>query len=78
MKKSVDKVLGLWYTYIIKRGRYEVMRRIKVEKLGRNWYVRVFDGEQLMTQASFTTKKVAEACRAHWLEAKTFGDARAD
>ena len=54
------------------------MRRIKVEKLGRNWYVRVFDGEQLMTQASFTTKKVAEACRAHWLEAKTFGEARAD
>ena len=54
------------------------MRKIKVVKLGRDWYVRVFDGEQLVTQASFATKKAAEACRAHWLEAKTFGEARAD
>lgn len=54
------------------------MRRIKVQKLGREWYVRVMDGERLVTQVSFATKKAAEACRLHWLEAKTFGDAWAD
>jgi len=54
------------------------MRRIRVEKLGREWYVRVFDGERLVTQASFTTKKAAIQCRDHWIEAKTFGDAWKD
>lgn len=54
------------------------MRTIKVSKLGREWYVRVFDGDTLVTQASFSTKKSACQCRDHWIEAKTFGEARAE
>lgn len=53
------------------------MRKIKVEKLGKSWYVRVFeaDGVTLLTQASFSTRKVAREVQAHWIRDKFFGDA---
>jgi hypothetical protein len=54
-----------------------MMRKIKVEKLGKSWYVRVFeaDGETLLTQASFSTRKVAREVREHWIRDKFFGEA---
>lgn len=53
------------------------MRKIKVEKLGKSWYVRVFeaDGVTLLTQASFSTRKKAHEVQAHWIRDKFFGDA---
>ena len=53
------------------------MRKIKVEKLGKSWYVRVFetDGKTLLTQASFSTRKVAREVREHWIRDKFFGEA---
>ena len=55
------------------------MRKIKVEKLGGHWYVRVFeaDGVTLITMASFSTKKVANEVRDHWIRDRFFGDAEA-
>lgn len=55
------------------------MRKIKVEKLGKSWYVRVFeaDGVTLVTQASFSTRKVAREVRDHWIRDRFFGEAEA-
>ena len=52
------------------------MRKITVNKLGRDWYVRVWNADgSLQTQASFATKKIAESVRNHWIDEKTFGEA---
>ena len=51
------------------------MKTIKVEKLGKWWYVRVFEGETLLTQASFTTRKAARETRDHWIRDRFFGEA---
>ena len=52
------------------------MRTIEIKKCGKEWYVRVFKADgALLTQASFATKKAATECRAHWVDAKTFGEA---
>ena len=55
------------------------MRKIKVVKCAKWWYVRVFeaDGATLVTQASFSTKKVANEVRDHWIRDKFFGEAEA-
>lgn len=55
------------------------MRKIKVVKCAKWWYVRVFeaDGETLVTQVSFSTKKVANEVRDHWIRDKFFGEAEA-
>lgn len=54
------------------------MKTIEIKKCGKEWYVRVFNADgSLQTQASFCTKKAAIACREHWIEAKTFGEAMA-
>ena len=56
-----------------------MMRKIKVEKLGKAWYVRVFeaDGATLVTMASFSTRKVAREVREHWIRDRFFGEAEA-
>lgn len=55
------------------------MRKIEVKKLGNSWYVRVFeaDGKTLVTQASFSTRKVAREVREHWIRDRFFGEAEA-
>ena len=52
------------------------MKTITVNKMGREWYVRVFNADgSLSTQASFSTKTIALRVRAHWIAEKFFGDA---
>lgn len=52
------------------------MKMITVNKMGREWYVRVFNADgSLSTQASFPTKAIALRARAHWIAEKFFGDA---
>ena len=55
------------------------MRKIKVDKLGSSWYVRVFeaDGKTLVTQASFSTRTKAREVREHWIRDRFFGEAEA-
>ena len=77
LRKGVDRVNLLCYTYIIKREESKAMRKIKVVKCAKWRYVRVFeaDGETLVTQASFSTRKVANEVRDHWIRDRFFGDA---
>ena len=54
------------------------MKKVEVKKVNREWYVKVRNEDgTLYTQASFSTKKVANEVRKHWIEAKTFGEAEA-
>ena len=54
------------------------MKKIEVRKIGREWYVIVKreDGSNL-TMASFSTKKIANEVRDHWIRDKFFGEAEA-
>lgn len=51
------------------------MRTIEVKKINKWWYVIVKDenGKNVVL-ANFTTKKVAIACRDHWIAEKCYGD----
>lgn len=52
------------------------MKKITVEKINKWWYVRVWNPDgALNTQASFSTKKVANEVRDHWIRDKFFGEA---
>ena len=54
----------------------EAMKKMVIKKIGREWYVIVknADGSNY-TMASFSTKKVAEGVRDHWIRDKFFGEA---
>lgn len=52
------------------------MKKIAVEKHAKWWYVIVKDANgETITMASFSTKKVANEVRDHWIRDKFFGDA---
>lgn len=52
------------------------MKKIIVAKLGKDWYVRVWNADgTLNAQASFSRKKDAERVRESWIAEKTFGEA---
>ena len=54
------------------------MRKIEVVKMAKWWYVRVKEADgTLVTQANFSTKKVANEVRDHWIRDRFFGDAEA-
>jgi len=54
------------------------MKKIEVKKSGREWYVKVWNADgTLCTMASFSTKKVANEVRDHWIRDKFFGEAEA-
>lgn len=52
------------------------MKKMVIQKIGREWYVIVKnpDGSNY-TMASFSTKKVAEEVRKDWIAAKVYGEA---
>ena len=52
------------------------MKKIVVEKHAKWWYVIVKDEQNKnLTMASFSTKKVANEVRDHWIRDKFFGEA---
>ena len=54
------------------------MRKIEVKKVNKWWYVKVWNADgTLCTMASFSTKKVANEVRDHWIRDKFFGEAEA-
>ena len=54
------------------------MRKIEVKKCAKWWYVKVWNEDgTLCTMASFSTKKVANEVRDHWISDKFFGEAEA-
>ena len=54
------------------------MRKIEVKKCAKWWYVIVKDEQgNKLTMASFSTKKVANEVRDHWIRDKFFGEAEA-
>lgn len=54
------------------------MKKMTIEKIGREWYVIVKDAEgHNLTMASFSTKKIAIEVRDHWIRDQYFGEAEA-
>jgi len=52
------------------------MKKMIIKKIGRAWYVIVKDEQgNNLTMASFSTKKVANEVRDHWIRDKFFGEA---
>lgn len=52
------------------------MKQMEVRKIGRQWYVIVKDDQgNNLTMASFSTKRIANEVRDHWIRDKFFGEA---